>query len=48
MPPSVTPRRTAGGSNNPGIRLYKYDNSTGNVSLFKIRTEIASCELDRL
>lgn len=31
MPPSVTPRRTQGGSNNPGIRLYKYDNSTGNV-----------------
>ncbi|KAJ1530897.1 hypothetical protein ONE63_005737 [Megalurothrips usitatus] len=31
MPPSVTPRRTQGGPNNPGIRLYKYDNSTGNV-----------------
>ncbi|XP_034251698.1 LOW QUALITY PROTEIN: acid sphingomyelinase-like phosphodiesterase 3a [Thrips palmi] len=31
MPPSVTPRRTQGGSNNPGIRLYKYDNTTGSV-----------------
>lgn len=33
MPPSVTPRRTQGGSNNPGIRLYKYDNTTGSVSI---------------
>ncbi|XP_071455401.1 acid sphingomyelinase-like phosphodiesterase 3b [Hetaerina americana] len=29
--PSVTPWRTPGGANNPGIRLYKFDTNTGQV-----------------
>jgi hypothetical protein len=30
--PSVSPKRTSGGSNNPGLRLYKFDTDTGQVS----------------
>lgn len=29
--PSVTPRRTTDGANNPGLRLYKFDKDTGQV-----------------
>ncbi|KAL1494023.1 hypothetical protein ABEB36_009696 [Hypothenemus hampei] len=31
LAPSVTPRRTHGGPNNPGLRLYKFDKDTGKV-----------------
>ncbi|XP_031332581.1 acid sphingomyelinase-like phosphodiesterase 3a [Photinus pyralis] len=31
LAPSVTPRRTSDGPNNPGIRLYKFDKDTGQV-----------------
>ena len=30
--PSVSPKRTFGGANNPGLRLYKFDTDTGQVS----------------
>lgn len=30
--PSVTPKRTNDGPNNPGLRLYKFDQDTGQVS----------------
>lgn len=30
--PSVTPRKTNVGSNNPAMRLYKFDTDTGQVS----------------
>lgn len=30
--PSVTPRKTTVGSNNPAMRLYKFDTDTGQVS----------------
>jgi len=30
--PSVSPKRTSGGANNPGLRLYKFDTDTGQVS----------------
>ncbi|XP_039277687.1 acid sphingomyelinase-like phosphodiesterase 3a [Nilaparvata lugens] len=32
LAPSVTPRRTQSGSNNPALRLYKFDTDTGQVS----------------
>lgn len=31
--PSVTPKRTNGGSNNPAMRLYKFETDTGQVSI---------------
>ncbi|KAK4883010.1 hypothetical protein RN001_006329, partial [Aquatica leii] len=31
LAPSLTPRRTTDGPNNPGIRLYKFDKDTGQV-----------------
>ncbi|RZF41613.1 hypothetical protein LSTR_LSTR000327 [Laodelphax striatellus] len=31
LAPSVTPRRTQSGSNNPALRLYKFDTDTGQV-----------------
>lgn len=31
--PSVTPKRTSGGSNNPAMRLYKFETDTGQVSI---------------
>lgn len=31
--PSVTPRKMLGGSNNPAMRLYKFDTDTGQVGL---------------
>lgn len=31
LAPSVTPRRTSSGVNNPGLRLYKFDSDTGQV-----------------
>lgn len=30
--PSITPRRNNEGPNNPGLRLYKFDQDTGQVS----------------
>lgn len=32
--PSVTPRKSNTGSNNPALRLYKFETDTGQVSLF--------------
>ncbi|KAF2879438.1 hypothetical protein ILUMI_26738 [Ignelater luminosus] len=31
LAPSLTPRRTTDGPNNPGLRLYKFDKDTGQV-----------------
>ncbi|XP_077288095.1 acid sphingomyelinase-like phosphodiesterase 3b [Arctopsyche grandis] len=31
LAPSVTPRHTSGGANNPGFRLYKFDSDRGQV-----------------
>lgn len=31
--PSITPRKMNGGSNNPAMRLYKFDTDTGQVSV---------------
>lgn len=31
LAPSVTPKRSTDGPNNPGIRLYKFDKHTGQV-----------------
>ncbi|XP_054264443.1 acid sphingomyelinase-like phosphodiesterase 3b [Macrosteles quadrilineatus] len=31
MAPSLSPRRTNGGANNPGLRLYKFNKDTGQV-----------------
>lgn len=31
--PSVTPKKQAIGSNNPAMRLYKFDTDTGQVSM---------------
>ncbi|KAF6207953.1 hypothetical protein GE061_016402 [Apolygus lucorum] len=31
MAPAVSPRRTSSGANNPGVRLYKFETSTGQV-----------------
>lgn len=33
MAPALTPRRINGGANNPGLRLYKFDTDTGQVSM---------------
>lgn len=30
--PSITPRKALGGSNNPAMRLYKFETDTGQVS----------------
>lgn len=30
--PSITPRKMLGGSNNPAMRLYKFETDTGQVS----------------
>lgn len=32
MAPSVTPKKQNVGSNNPGLRLYKFETDTGQVS----------------
>lgn len=32
LAPSVTPRKASIGSNNPAMRLYKFDTDTGQVS----------------
>nr|CAI5846210.1 unnamed protein product [Callosobruchus analis] len=38
LAPSVTPKRNNDGPNNPGLRLYKFDKDTGQVSyLLKLR-----------
>lgn len=34
LAPSVTPRKTSIGSNNPAMRLYKFDTDTGQVSIY--------------
>lgn len=34
LAPSVTPRLTTGGANNPGFRLYKFDSDRGQVINF--------------
>lgn len=39
--PSVTPRKTNVGSNNPAMRLYKFDTDTGQVS-----SKILFCLID--
>lgn len=36
MTPSVTPKRSSSGFNNPGIRLYKFNSDTGQVSSNKL------------
>lgn len=35
--PSVSPKRTYGGANNPGLRLYKFDTDTGQVSSILVK-----------
>ena len=35
--PSVSPKRTSGGANNPGLRLYKFDTDTGQVSSVRVK-----------
>lgn len=32
LAPSITPKRSNDGPNNPGLRLYKFDKNTGQVS----------------
>lgn len=33
--PSVTPKKANVGSNNPAMRLYKFDTDTGQVRIYK-------------
>lgn len=32
LAPAITPRQTPDGSNNPGLRLYRFNKNTGQVS----------------
>jgi len=36
LSPSVTPKRTHDGPNNPGLRIYKFDRDTGEVTIYSI------------
>ena len=31
LAPSITPKRSSEGANNPGLRIYKFDKDTGQV-----------------
>ncbi|CAG9860991.1 unnamed protein product [Phyllotreta striolata] len=49
--PSVTPRRTNDGPNNPGLRLYKFDKDTGQVydyTQFYLDLSVANANENRL
>lgn len=36
MAPSVTPKKQNVGSNNPGLRLYKFETDTGQVGVREV------------
>lgn len=45
MAPSVTPKKQNVGSNNPGLRLYKFETDTGQVSGSASKRKKGNCIL---